>query len=302
MSFLSPNIESAFASSVVSSLLTQALAQDLQTFGCQDAQALAKLTIEMLRNAGKEYPKAGQTLALEIYPNWCGQNVGQLYHEYNWRVERAGSAKLANPYLSGKTHIDIGGGPGTFVLELMKIKNDPTWEATIADIEDYRNLTAKQNSKIHFIKTTSDKIQNHQPFDTASMLYVLHHVEMDHKLFLQSWSKNIQKTLILFEDVKLNPDHPFPPRAYLPARPIEQKFLKLSLHDQQLFISGNDYICNHIASQALSMPVPGKYYEFEELQQFLTDVFPDATITAKYHGMYESKCYPGPEAMYIIEF
>jgi SAM-dependent methyltransferase len=302
---LSPKIEEALIHPTVSFLLTRTLAEDFQTFKIKYPYDLAKLTIESLQKAGSEYPKAAEQLALHIYPKWNNQNVGQIYHEYNWRVERAGSANVAIPWLQGKQHIDIGGGPGTFSLEILKLnKSQNIQSVTIADIADYRNDDAKSNPNIHFqqLDPNSTPKFSDNAFDSGSLLYVLHHVERDHEIFLQEWARCIKKILILFEDVKIDTNLGNLKSVYRPERRLQSDFFRLSLNEQQLFMAANDYVCNHIASQALTMPVPAKYYEFRELTQFLKKVFPKAKVTSRYHGIYDTKCYPSPEAMYVVEF
>lgn len=139
-------------------------------------------------------------------------------------------------------------------------------------------------------------------FDCGTLLYVLHHVETDHAEFLKECSRCIKKTLILFEDVKVDVKQGIPKGTHRPPRTLENDFLNLSLEEQNQFIAVVDYICNHIASQALGMPVPGKYYELRELEVKLQKLFPNAKVEKYYHGIYDQKCYPNPEAMYVIRF
>lgn len=301
---LHPAIAEAFAHPTIRSLITQTLAEDFRTFIVPDPEGLANYTMDTLKKAGVDYTGAAQFLALEVYPKWQGQNIRNLYHDYNWRVERAGSATLAAPWLQGNTHVDIGGGPGTFALEIMKHKSSDSWVTTIADIADYRNPTAKTHGHIRFygLNPSEPPPFPDKAFDTGSLLYVLHHVERDHANFLRDWARCIRCTLLIFEDVKVDTRQGIPTGTYRPARALESDFLRLSLEEQQLYMAGIDYVCNHIASQALTMPVPAKYYEFKELTQFLEEVFPKAQVTAYYHGMYDTKCYPNPEAMYVVEF
>lgn len=302
---LSPDIFEAFHNERVFRLMVQTLAEDLATFDVQNPQELATLTMERLRSAGSAYPAAARELALYVYPNWQEQNVRTLYHDYNWRVERTGSAENAAPFI-GNTLLDIGGGPGTFALETLKLKQqsgDP-FHATIADIDDYRNQTAKDSTVVDFERTvTGAKLPfaDHQ-FESGSLLYVLHHVTSNHDEFLRECARCVRKNLIIFEDVKVDTSLGTPSGEYRDPRPLESQFLELPLDEQTQFIAGVDYVCNHIASQALSMPVPGKYYEFNELEQKLKRLFPDARVTKHFHGIYDAKCYPNPEAMYVVEF
>lgn len=301
-STLTRDIIEAFAHPKVRSFLINVLGQDLETFHVKKPKELAELTIHSLSKAKLNYQEVAKKLALEIYPNWQGQNVRNLYHEYNWRVERSGTADIVYPLLTGKSHIDIGGGPGTFALEILQ--RHPNQSVTIVDISDYRIHEAKENLNIKFqqLSPTASPTFHNQQFDTATMLYVLHHVEMDHTQFLKEWARCIRKKIILFEDVKINTSLGLLKGEYRSARKIEKIFFEFSDIEQQLFIVANDYICNHIASQALDMPIPGKYYEFRDLKKFLERVFPNSQVTAHYHGMYDTKCYPGPEAMFVVEF
>ena len=301
---LSPAIGQAFAHKRICAFLTRTLAEDFRTFGVPEPAQLAYLTMDMLRDAGSAYPDTAKRLALEVYPTWQGRSVRDLYHEYNWHVERAGSAEIAAQYLTGTTHVDIGGGPGTFALEVLQQKSTP-WQVTVADIGNYLNPTAKDHPHIRFQPLTPDGSIPFVPrsFDSGSLLYVLHHVEQEHGDFLRAWAQCIRQTLVLFEDVKIDPTHGIPPRSIKrPVRALEADFVQLSLEEQHLYMAGIDYVCNHIASQALTMLVPAKYYEFHELTRFLGNIFPTATVTAHYHGMYDGKCYPNPEAMYVVQF
>lgn len=302
---LGPNILEAFHNERVFRLMVQTLAEDLATFGVPNPQELATLTMEQLRSAGAAYPAAARELAISVYPNWHGQNVRTLYQDYNWRVERTGSAENAAPFI-GNTLLDIGGGPGTFALEILRLKQQSSqpFHATIADIDDYRNQTAKDSTVVDFERTvTGAKLPftDHQ-FDSGSLLYVLHHVTSDHDAFLRECARCVQKNLVIYEDVKVDTTLGTPSGKYRDPRPLESQFLELPLGEQTQFIAGVDYVCNHIASQALSMPVPGKYYEFSELERKLKSLFPDARVTKHFHGIYDTKCYPNPEAMYVVEF
>ena len=50
------------------------------------------------------------------------------------------------------------------------------------------------------------------------------------------------------------------------------------------------------------MPMPAKYYEYHAMEQMLRELFPEAVVQKRYHGMYDTKCFPNPEAMYVITF
>lgn len=299
---LSPKIQSGIQSRMISALVKQTLAQDLRTFRIPSPDELAEITLERLIEAKENYPMAARTLALEVYPNWKGVDVRKLYHQYNWDVERKGSAKNAAPYIQGRTLLDIGGGPGTFSLELLKIRSET--QIAIADINDWRNEEAKSNPSISYqpLKIGGTIPIAEDSYDTGSLLYVLHHVETDHDEFLKECARCVRSTLILFEDVMVAPDSELPLRSYRPPRPLEDKFLSLNMREQNEFIAVVDYICNHIASRELSMPVPGKYYEFNELKEKLVRLFPTAEVKARFHGIYDTKCYPNPEAMYVVDF
>jgi len=285
-------------------LVKQTLLEDLRTFKTPEPSELANLTMSELVGAGENYVVAAKKLALEIYPTWKGQDVRKLYHDYNWAVERKGSAEVALPHLRGKTMFDIGGGPGTFSLEVLKMKKDPSFQIAIADINDWRNSDAKANSQISYrqISIGGKFLFQEKEFDTGTLLYVLHHVETDHDEFLRECARCINSTLILFEDVKVDLKKGRPERKYRAPRDLEGKFLELGLEEQNQFIAVVDYICNHIASRELSMPVPGKYYEFYELGEKLERLFVKAKVEKYYHGIYDTKCYPNPEAMYVIHF
>lgn len=301
---LSAEIKEGLKNATIVSLAKQTLAEDLTTFHVPDADELASLTFKELTNAGDAYAEAAKELALEIYPTWRGIDVRKLYHDYNWAVERKGSAEVALPHLRGKTMFDIGGGPGTFSLEVLKMKQDPSFSISIADINDWRNTDAKANQQISYrpISIGGDFPFHDKEFDTGSLLYVLHHVETDHDAFLKECARCIRSTLILFEDVKVDLKKGRPERKYRAPRLLEGRFLELSLAEQNQFIAVVDYICNHIASRELSMPVPGKYYEFYELEAKLKGLFPSARVEKYFHGIYDTKCYPNPEAMYVVHF
>lgn len=299
---LSPKIQSGIQSRMISALVKQTLAQDLRTFRIPSPDELAEITLERLIEAKENYPMAARTLALEVYPNWKGVDVRKLYHQYNWDVERKGSAENAAPYIQGRSLLDIGGGPGTFSLELLKIR--PETQIAIADINDWRNEGAKKNPSISYqpLKIGATIPVDDNSYDTGSLLYVLHHVETDHDEFLKECARCLRSTIILFEDVMVAPDSELPPRCYRPPRELEERFLSLNMVEQNEFIAVVDYICNHIASRELSMPVPGKYYEFNELKGKLEKLFPSAAVSAYFHGIYDTKCYPNPEAMYVVDF
>jgi len=141
-----------------------------------------------------------------------------------------------------------------------------------------------------------------QEFDSLALLYVLHHVESDHDAFLLEVGRVARKAILIFEDVKVDLSRGRPQRAHQPARDLEEKFLSLSLEEQHQFIALVDYICNHIASQALGMPVPGKYYEYRALTDKLKSLFPRANVISRYHGIHDQKTYPNPEALYVVQF
>lgn len=299
---LSKGIFDGLQNEKIMRLIKQTLQEDLQTIKTPDPNELAALTLSRLIEAGERYPLAARTLALEIYPNWKGKDVRALYHTYNWAVERTGSAENAASYIQGNSLLDIGGGPGTFSLEVLKKR--PELQITVADIYDWRNDEAKSHPSIHYQELTIGEkfsVQD-KAYDTGSLLYVLHHVETDHEEFLKECARCLRSTLILFEDVMIDPDRETPKGTYRPARSLEKEFLNLSLSEQSQFISVVDYICNHIASRELSMPVPGKYYKFTELKDMLMRIFPGAEVRAHYHGIYDTKCYPNPEAMYVVNF
>lgn len=302
MPTLSEKIYSGLQNKSVMSLVGGTLTEDLQTFNTPDAEQLAALTIKMLIEAKENYPLAVRTLALEIYKDWKGVDVRKLYHQYNWDVERKGSAENAVAFIRGKSLLDIGGGPGTFSLEVLKIR--PETQIAIADINDWRNEEAKSNPSISYqpLKIGGTIPVADNSYDTGSLLYVLHHVETDHDKFLKECARCLRSTIILFEDVMVAPDSKLPPRSYRLPRPLEDKFLSLNMREQNEFIAVVDYICNHIASRELSMPVPGKYYEFNELKEKLERLFPTAEVKACFHGIYDTKCYPNPEAMYVVDF
>lgn len=299
---LSLKILSGLQNKKITSLVTRTLREDLATFKTPDANDLANLTIKQLTDANENYPLAARTLALEIYPNWKGQDVRALYHSYNWAVERAGSAECAAVHIQGESLFDIGGGPGTFSLETLKRR--PELKIAVADIHDWRNKEAKAHPSISYQPLVIGKKfpVADNAYDTGSLLYVLHHVETDHEEFLKECVRCLRQTLILFEDVMVDPNNKKPQGNYRPARPLENDFLNLSLPEQNEFIAVVDYICNHIASRELTMPVPGRYYEFTELKEKLERIFPAAQVQAYFHGIYDTKCYPNPEAMYVINF
>lgn len=285
-------------------LAKQTLEEDLTTFHTPKAKDLADLTFSELVNAHENFSSAARRLALEVYPSWNGVDVRKLYHDYNWAVERKGSAETALPQIRGRKLLDIGGGPGTFSLEVLKMNQDSSFEISIADINDWRNSDAKANQQISYRELSIGRklpIKDKE-FDTGILLYVLHHVETDHDEFLKECARCLSSTLILFEDVKVDLNNGRPKREYRPARQLEGRFLELSLAEQNQFIAVVDYICNHIASRELSMPVPGKYYEFTELENKLKKLFPNAQVDKHFHGIYDTKCYPNPEAMYVINF
>jgi 2-polyprenyl-3-methyl-5-hydroxy-6-metoxy-1,4-benzoquinol methylase len=301
---LSSEIHNGLNNSQIVTLAKQTLAEDLTTFHVKKPNELAELTFQRLIDAGGEYVEAAKELALEIYPKWEGSDVRKLYHDYNWAVERKGSAEVALPHIRGTKMFDIGGGPGTFSLEVLKKKRDPEFRISIADINDWRNDAAKANPQIAYrqISIGGSFPFEDEEFDTGTLLYVLHHVETDHADFLKECARCIRSTLILFEDVKVDLNRGLPERMYRAPRPLEGRFLELSLKEQNQFIAVVDYICNHIASRELSMPVPGKYFEFHELEDRLKQIFPLAQVEKHYHGIYDTKCYPNPEAMYVIHF
>lgn len=299
---LSNKILEGLQNQKVLGVVRDTLAEDLQTFNTPEANTLANLTLSRLIEAGESYPLAARTLALEVYPSWQGKDVRTLYHKYNWDVERKGSAENATPHIQGESLLDIGGGPGTFSFEVLKIR--PDLQISIADIHDWRNEEAKANPSISYqpLSIGGKLPVKDKSFDSGSLLYVLHHVETDHEEFLNECARCLTSSLILFEDVMVNPEQALPKRGYRPARALEEEFLKLSLSEQNEFIAVVDYICNHIASRELSMPVPGKYYEFTELKEKLQRLFPKAEVQAHFHGIYDTKCYPNPEAMYVVNF
>lgn len=301
---LSPEIPEGLKNPTIVSLAKQTLAEDLNTFHVPQANQLSTLTFKLLTGAGSDYVSTAKKLALEIYPKWEGVDVRKLYHEYNWAVERKGSAEVALPHIRGTTMFDIGGGPGTFSIEVLKMKRDSNFSIAIADINDWRNSDAKAQRQISYrpIEIGGAFPFRSQEFDTGSLLYVLHHVETDHDEFLRECARCIRSTLILFEDVKVDLTKGRPERKYRAPRPLEGRFLELSLAEQNQFIAVVDYICNHIASRELAMPVPGKYYEFYELDEKLKTLFPAARVEKYFHGIYDTKCYPNPEAMYVVHF
>ena len=301
---LSSEIQEAFATPKIMHLVQRTLEEDFKTFEVPSPSELAEITVRSLIEAKDQYTVATARLALEVYPTWKQTNVRELYHAYNWRVERAGSAKVAAPHIRGNSLVDLGGGPGTFALEVLKLKPEQNLKVTIADISDWRNTQAKANSSISYrALTIGGKLpfQNDE-FDSGSLLYVLHHVETDHDEFLRECARCIRDTLILFEDVRIDQSLGIPKGEQRPARALEKDFTALDLKEQNLFIAAVDYICNHIASQALDMPVPGKYFEFRELETKLQKLFPKASVEKHYHGIYDQKCYPNPEAMYVVRF
>lgn len=300
---LGKSIFEGFQNPKVCSLARRTLAEDLKTFNIRDAEALAELTFSKLLESKDNYYLAASQLALEVYPNWKDQNIKDLYHEYNWRVERTGSARNAAAFLNGTSLVDIGGGPGTFSLELLKIKNDKNLQITIADIDDWRNKEAQNHPQIEY---KSLGVGESLPFEdkcfsNASLLYVLHHVETDHKHFLRELARCVTDGILIFEDVKLDTRKPLPKMSYEKARSLEYDFRSLSLEDQNQFIAVIDFVCNHIASQALQMPVPAIYYVFTELKEMLQEIFPEARIHSQYHGIYKSKCFPNPEALFFVD-
>lgn len=301
---LSSEIPEAFANPKIMRLVQRTLEEDFKTFEVPSASELAELTIRNLVAAKDQYTTAAARLALEVYPTWKQKNVRELYHAYNWRVERAGSAKVAAPYVRGNSLVDIGGGPGSFALEVLKLKPEQNLKVTIADISDWRNAQAKSNSNIVYKPLTIGgklPFENNE-YDSGSLLYVLHHVETDHDEFLKECARCVRDTLILFEDVRIDQSLGIPKGEQRPPRALEEDFFSLNLKEQNLFIAAVDYICNHIASQALDMPVPGKYFEYRELENKLQKLFPEATVEKHYHGIYDQKCYPNPEAMYVVRF
>jgi len=303
---LSLDIRKAFQNDRIYRLMARTLTEDFNTFHVPDAQSLSNLTMETLKKSGTDYATAAKHLALSVYADWHGTNVKNLYHEYNWRVERTGSAKVAEPFIQGNSLLDIGGGPGTFALETIALKQqrECPLKVTVADIKDYRNSTAIANGNIEYKRLA---IGERFPFpdkafDSGSLLYVLHHVTSDHDAFLRECGRCIRKSLVIFEDVRVDTTKGTPRGQYQAPRKLEADFTALSLDEQTLFIAGIDYVCNHIASQALSMPIPGRYYEFQELYEKLINLFPDSKVSKHYHGIYTTKCYPNPEAMYVVEF
>jgi len=301
---LSTEIQEAFQTPHIMKLVQRTLTEDFTTFDVPSPSELAELTISTLIEAKENYTSAAARLALEVYPFWKNKNVRELYHAYNWRVERTGSARVAAPHIRGNSLVDIGGGPGTFALEVLKLKPEQNLKVTIADIADWRNTQAKSNPNIAYKPLTIGGALpfKDNEFDSGSLLYVLHHVETDHDQFLRECSRCIRDTLILFEDVRIDQSLGIPTGEQRPARALERDFTSLNLKEQNLFIAAVDYICNHIASQALDMPVPGKYFEFRELETKLNKLFPQATVEKHYHGIYAEKCYPNPEAMYVVRF
>ena len=102
---LSSEILFAFQNPKITKLVERTLAEDLTTFGVKKPNELAILTMTNLIEAGNSYPEAATYLALEVYPTWQGEAVRKLYHDYNWDVERKGSAEVASPHIKGKTLI-----------------------------------------------------------------------------------------------------------------------------------------------------------------------------------------------------
>lgn len=301
---LSAEIPRGLKNPLIVELAKNTLTEDLTTFNVSKAAELAEITFERLVSAGDNFADAARLLALEVYPKWNGADVRKLYHDYNWAVERKGSAEVALPHIHGNRMFDIGGGPGTFSLEVLKMKKEPEFNISIADINDWRNSEAKSNPHISYrpIQIGKAFAIEDQEFDTGTLLYVLHHVETDHDEFLKECARCCRSVLILFEDVKVDLARGRPRGQYRAPRLLEGRFLELTLAEQNQFIAVVDYICNHIASRELSMPVPGKYYEFYELEDKLKTLFPDAQVTKYFHGIYDTKCYPNPEAMYVIQF
>ena len=301
---LSTEIREAFQTPHIMSLVHRTLTEDFTTFDVPSPSELSELTVSNLVEAGENYTSAAARLALEVYPFWKGKNVRELYHAYNWRIERSGSAHVAAPHIRGNSLVDIGGGPGTFALELLKLKPESNLEITIADISDWRNEKAKSDPCINYHPLRiGDKLPfSDNQFDSGALLYVLHHVETDHEAFLKECARSVRDTLILFEDVRVDTRLGSLAGEISKPRKLEEDFMRLDLKNQNLFIAAVDYICNHIASQALDMPVPVKYYEFRELESKIKNLFPSATVEAHYHGIYAEKCYPNPEAMYVVRF
>ncbi|TVQ77142.1 MAG: class I SAM-dependent methyltransferase [Bradymonadales bacterium] len=299
---LSPLILSGLRNKKITELVLRTLAEDLATFKTPKANELAQITMEKLMGADENYPIAARSLALEVYPNWEGQDVRHLYHQYNWEVERKGSAATAAAHVTGTSLLDIGGGPGTFSLELLKMR--PSLKISVADIHDWRNEDARANPSIGFQQMSIGKAFPiaDKSFDTGTLLYVLHHVESDHDEFLKECARCVKQCLILFEDVKVSTTDLGIKSPAFTARPLEADFLRLNLSEQAEFIALVDYICNHIASRELSMPVPGRYYELHELREKLVSLFPTAEVKTFFHGIYDTKCYPNPEAMYVVKF
>ena len=285
-------------------LAERTLKEDLSTIGISKPEELARLTFSKLTENPDQFYSIGAQLALEIFPQWENQNVRELYHDYNWRVERAGSARNALKYIRGRSLLDVGGGPGTFSLEVLRLKNDPEFKIAITDIEDWRNEEARNSPQITY---KSHSVGGSLPFadkslSCASLLYVLHHVESDHEAFLRDLGRCVSDGILIFEDVKVDRTYGEPKLEFESARPLEEDFRALSLEQQTRFIGVVDFVCNHIVSQALQMPVPAVYYEYTELRNKLRRIFPHAVVHAHYHGIYKSKCFPNPEAMYFVDF
>lgn len=292
-----------FKDETVCRLAERILKEDLSTIGIARPEELAQFTFSKLKGSPEQFYQIGAQLALEVFPLWENQNVREMYHAYNWRVERAGSAKNALKYLRGNSLLDVGGGPGTFSLEVLKLKNDPAFRVSITDIDDWRNEEARNNPQITY---KPHQVGDRLPFDDkslscASLLYVLHHVESNHDEFLRDLGRCVSEGILIFEDVKVDGQKAQPELEFENARPLEDDFRALSLEQQGRFIGVVDFVCNHIVSQALQMPVPAVYYEYTELADTLRLIFPEATVHSHYHGIYKSKCFPNPEAMYFVD-
>jgi hypothetical protein len=299
----STRIKFALEDEEVCGYIKKALIYGYKNLKIRDPEGTVSSIFDKLKGVtGSEIPSVFKRIRSEICSNINGVSTKEIWSEYYRNVEASFITKIIGKHIQGEKILEIGTGRGWISYNLIKHLPD---QATITqtDLLDYREPVVKKIKNCSFTKITKEDPLPFPDgyFDTAIVIYVLHHLDSKKRLeyFLYKLNKVVRKKIIILDDTYiLNNDGI---KFQYKQAPLIKKFQKMSEWKKICALTFSCLYSNFVDSGGENISPPEVFLEFFDLKSKIKKICDPNIMFAEYLGIPKTKVYLNSEGLFIAQ-
>lgn len=303
---LSSSLESKLITALededVCNYITGALTYGYENLGIENAREIvSKIFYKLKAKKHKNILNVFKEVKESICSNINGKSSKDIWSEYYRDVESSFISKLLQQHVEGDNILEVGVGRGWVSYNLLK--NLPnSVRITQTDLMDYRAKAVKEIKNCKFVNV---KVDNPFPFpdnsfDTAIVVYVLHHLDSLETLekFLCKLSEVVTKKVIILDDTYMSTNRKF--KFRLEQTPLLKQFNKMNNWQKECALTFSCFYSNYVDSCTAEIAPPQVFLEFYDLMSRIEKNCNGKIIYSEYLGIPRTKVYLNSEAIFVV--